>query len=51
MFALLKVIGIGTSKHKSAQFAEISLFLPDENLEGQQVYALIKCKLYLVNGF
>lgn len=30
-----KVRGIGSSKHKSAQFAEVSLFLPDENMEGQ----------------
>lgn len=51
MFIPLKVRRIGTSKHKFAQFAEVFLFLPGENVEGQQVYALFKCELYLVEGF
>ena len=50
MFTPLKVKGIGTSKHKSAQFAEVSLFFPGESNEGQRVYASIRCKLHLVEG-
>ena len=46
----LKVRGIGTSKHESAQFAEVSLFLPGESNEGQKVYASIRCELHLVEG-
>lgn len=46
----LKVRGIGSSKYKSAQFAEVSLFLLDENVEGRQVYALFKYKLHLIEG-
>ena len=46
----LKVRGIGTSKHESAQFAEVSLFLPGESNEGQRVYASIRCELHLVEG-
>ena len=46
----LKVRGIGASKHKSAQFAELSLFLPGEDNEGQKVYASIRCELHLVEG-
>lgn len=34
MSAPLKVRGIRTSKHESAQFAEVLLFLPGKNLEG-----------------
>ena len=50
MSSPLKVRGIETSKHESAQFAEVSLFLPGENLEGQQVYASFKCELHQVDG-
>lgn len=46
----LKVRGIGASKHESAQFAELSLFLPGENNKGQKVYASFKCELHLVEG-
>ena len=46
----LKVRGIGTLKHESAQFAELSLFLLGEDNEEQKVYASIRCKLYLVEG-
>ena len=48
MSTLLKVRGIGASKHESTQFAELSFFLPGEDNEGQKVYASIKCKLHLV---
>lgn len=44
----LKIRGIRSSKHKSAQFAEVTLFLLGENVEGQHIYALFKCELYLV---
>lgn len=50
MSTSLKVRGIGTSKHKSAQFAEVSLFLSEESDKGQRVYASIRCELYLVEG-
>lgn len=50
MFTFLKIRGIRTSKHESAQFAEVSLFLLGESNEGQKVYASIRCKLYLVKG-
>lgn len=50
MSMLLNVRGIGTSKHESAQFAALSLYFLSENQGGQQMYALIKCKLYLVDG-
>ena len=46
----LKVRGIGTSKYKSVQFAEVALFLPGESSEGQRVYASIRCELHPVKG-
>lgn len=46
----LKVREIGASKHESAQFAELSLFLPGENNKGQKVYTSFKCELHLVEG-
>ena len=46
----LKVRGIGTSKHESAQFAEVALFLPGESNKGQRVYASITYELHLVEG-
>ena len=46
----LNVSGIGTLRHKSAQFATISLYYSGENQAGQQVYAPIKCELHLVDG-
>lgn len=46
----LNVRGIEASKHKSAQFAKLSLFLPEENNKGQKVYASIKCDLHLIDG-
>lgn len=48
MFTPLKIKGIGVSKFESAQFAELSLFLPGENDKGQKVYASIRCELHLV---
>lgn len=46
----LKIRGIGASKHKSAQFAELSLFLLGENDKEQKVYASFKYELHLVEG-
>lgn len=48
MSICLKVREIRTSKHKSAQFAEVSLFLSVESNKGQKVYASVRCKLPLV---
>lgn len=50
MFTLLKVKGIGASKHKFAQFAIFFLYFLGKNKAGQRVYTLIKCKLHLVDG-
>lgn len=51
MSTSLKVRGIRSSKHEFAQFVEVSLFLPGENVKSQQVYALFKCELHLVKSF
>lgn len=48
MFTFLKVQRIKVSRHESAQYAEVSLFLPREDNERQKVYAFIKCELHLV---
>lgn len=47
---LLNVREIGTSKHKSVQFAALSLYFPGKDETGQRVYASIKCELHLVDG-
>lgn len=44
----LKIREIRTSKHKSAQFAEVSFFFPGKSDKGQKVYASIRCELHLV---
>ena len=46
----LKVRRIGASKHEFNQFAELSLFFPGENTEGEMVYTSIKCELHLVEA-
>lgn len=51
MSTFLNVGEIQTSKHKSAQFATLSLYFSDKNKIGHQVYASTKCKLYLLIGF
>lgn len=43
----MKVREIGTSKQKSAQFAEVALFLLGKSNEEQRVYASIRCELHL----
>ena len=50
MSTFLKVRGIRTSKHKSTQFAELSLCLSGEDNKGQKVYDFIKCELHLVKS-
>lgn len=50
MSTLLKFRGIGISKHKSAQFAELFFFLLGEDDQKQKVYTFIKCELHLVKG-
>lgn len=46
----LKVRRIGTSKYDSAEFAILSLYFPDTHNAGQLVYALLKCKIYFIEG-
>lgn len=50
MSTSLKVRGIDSSKHKSAEFAILSLYLPGRNNAGELVYTLFKCEIYLVDG-
>ena len=44
----LKVKGIGTSRYESNKFAFTTLYILGLDQEGSEVYAYIKCKLYLV---
>ena len=46
----LKVKGIGASKHKSSEFAALSLYFPGKNAVGDLVYASLWCEIYLVEG-
>ena len=46
----LKIRGIRASKNESAQFAELPLFFPSENNQGQKVYVSFKCELHRVEG-
>lgn len=50
MLNFLKVRDIWALKYKSAQFTALSLYFPGENKAGQQMYAPMRCKLYLVDG-
>ena len=50
MSTSLKVRGIGASKHKSGEFAALSLYFPGRNNAGQQVYASLTCEIHLVEG-
>ena len=50
MSTLLKVRGIGASKHKSGEFAALSLYFPGNNNAGQQFYASLTCEIQLVEG-
>ena len=46
----LKVKGIGTSRHKSEEFALTVFNIPGLDREGSEVYACIKYELHLVEG-
>lgn len=48
MSTLLKVRGIRASKHKSGDFAALSLFFPKKNEVGQLVYVSLTCEIHLV---
>ncbi len=47
---LLKVRGIGASRHKSGEFALTTIYIPGVDKTGREVYASISCKLHLFNG-
>ena len=44
----LRVRGIRAPKHKSGEFAALSLYFPGKNNTGQLVYASLTCKIHLV---
>ena len=46
----LKVRRIKASKHESGEFAALFLYFPGRDNTGQQVYAFLTCKIYLVKG-
>lgn len=48
MSSFLKVRGIGAFKHKSGEFAALSLYFPKKNEVGQLVYTFLTCEIYLV---
>lgn len=48
MSTFLKVREIGASKHKSGEFAALSLYFPGKNSTGQLVYASLTCEIHLV---
>lgn len=50
MSTSLKVKGIGASKHKSSEFAALSLYFSGKNDVGDLVYALLQCEIHLVEG-
>lgn len=50
MPVLLKVRGIGVSRHKSEEFAFTALYMPGLDQKGSEIYACINCKLHLIEG-
>ncbi len=48
MSTLLKVRGIGTSKHESSEFAALSLYFPGRNGSRDLVYAALRGEIHLV---
>lgn len=48
MSTLLTVREIGASKHKSGEFAALSLYFPGKNNTEQLVYTFLTCKTHLV---
>lgn len=45
----LKIKGIGTLRHKSGEFALITIYVSSVNKNGRKVYMSITYKLHLVN--
>lgn len=50
MPVLLKVRGIGASKHESGDLALTTIYIPGFDGNGREVYASITCELHLVDG-
>lgn len=50
MPVLLKVRGIGTSKHESGDFALITIYISGIDEKDCEVYTSNSCELYLVDG-
>lgn len=50
MPTLLKVRGIGVSKHKSEEFPALFLYFPGKNNVERLVYASVRCEIHLVDG-
>lgn len=46
----LKVRGISTSQYKLEEFALVAIYIPGLNQNCAEVYAYIRCELYLVEG-
>ena len=46
----LKVRGIGASKHKSEEFAALSLYFPGKDDAGRLVYASVRYEIHLVDS-
>ena len=46
----LKVKGIGAFRHESGEFALTTLYMPDLDREGSEVYPCVHCELHLVDG-
>ena len=50
MSMLLKVRGIGASKHESSEFAAFFLYYLGQNNVGKLAYASLQCEIHLVEG-
>ncbi len=50
MSTLLKVRGIGASKHESLEFTALSLYFPNKTDVGDLVYIALQCEIHLVEG-
>lgn len=50
MSTLLKISGIGASKHKSREFAALLLYFSGKNNTEQLIYAFLTCEIHLVKN-
>lgn len=50
MSTLLKVRGIGASRHKSKEFVTLFLYFLGKNGAGKLVYTSLTCEIHLVEG-